>query len=86
MGPPQPPMLAWGLHRLRTGLAHCPAATPQRLSSAPLFQPSPSTRLRFVLCALAREPHHCGGLLASGELFREVAEVLFRELLHAEPP
>lgn len=35
---------------------------------------------------LAREPHHCGGLLASGALFRDVAEVLFRELLHAEPP
>jgi hypothetical protein len=39
-----------------------------------------------VALTLAREPHHCGGLLASGELFREVAEVLFRELLHAEPP
>jgi hypothetical protein len=42
-------------------------------------------RKSFAL-TLAREPHHCGGLLASGELFRDVAEVLFRELLHAEPP
>ena len=41
---------------------------------------------KAVALTLAREPHHCGGLLASGELFREVAEVLFRELLHAEPP
>jgi hypothetical protein len=41
---------------------------------------------KAVALTLAREPHHCGGLLASGELFRDVAEVLFRELLHAEPP
>ncbi len=39
-----------------------------------------------VALTLAREPYHCGGLLASGELFRDVAEVLFRELLHAAPP
>ncbi len=41
---------------------------------------------KAVALTLAQEPHHCGGLLASGELFRHVAEVLFRELLHAEPP
>ncbi len=41
---------------------------------------------KTVALTLAREPHHCGGLLASGELFRDVAEVLFRELLHATPP
>jgi hypothetical protein len=41
---------------------------------------------RCIALTLAREPHHCGGLLASGELFRDVAEVLFRELLGTEPP
>jgi hypothetical protein len=41
---------------------------------------------KAVALTLAREPYHCGGLLASGELFRDVAEVLFRELLHADPP
>lgn len=41
---------------------------------------------RTVALTLAREPHHCGGLLASGELFRDAAEVLFRELLRVEPP
>jgi hypothetical protein len=41
---------------------------------------------RAVALTLAREPHHCGGLLASNALFGDLAEVLFRELLHAEPP
>jgi len=41
---------------------------------------------RTVALTLAREPHHCGGLLASGELFRDVAEVLFRELLRTGLP
>lgn len=41
---------------------------------------------KAVALTLAREPHHCGGLLASGELFRDVAEVLFREVLRTEPP
>jgi hypothetical protein len=41
---------------------------------------------RCAALTFAREPHHCGGLLASGELFRDVAEVLFRELLGTEPP
>ncbi len=41
---------------------------------------------KCVALTLAREPHHCGGLLASGELFRDVAEVLFRELLGTVPP
>ncbi|GEN06148.1 UPF0489 domain-containing protein [Myxococcus fulvus] len=41
---------------------------------------------RAVALTLAREPHHCGGLLASGELFRDAADVLFRELLRVEPP
>nr|WP_228530659.1 MULTISPECIES: UPF0489 family protein [Myxococcaceae] len=41
---------------------------------------------RCVALTLAREPHHCGGLLASQALFADVAEVLFRELLGVEPP
>ncbi len=41
---------------------------------------------KAVALTLAREPHHCGGLLASNALFGDLAEVLFRELLHAEPP
>ncbi|WP_245919577.1 UPF0489 family protein [Melittangium boletus] len=41
---------------------------------------------RCVALTLAREPHHCGGLLASGRLFQDVAQVLFREVLRTEPP
>lgn len=41
---------------------------------------------RCVALTLAREPHHCGGLVASGALFQDVAEVLFRELLRTDPP
>ena len=41
---------------------------------------------KAVALTFAREPHHCGGLLPSGELFRDAAEVLFRELLRVEPP
>ena len=35
---------------------------------------------------LAREPHHCGGLIAAGRLFEELAHVLFRELLQVDLP
>jgi hypothetical protein len=41
---------------------------------------------RCVALTLAREPHHCGGLLASGRLFQDAAQVLFREVLRTEPP
>lgn len=41
---------------------------------------------RCVALTLAREPLHCGGLLASGALLQDAAEVIFRELLGAEPP
>ncbi|QSQ13264.1 UPF0489 family protein [Myxococcus landrumensis] len=41
---------------------------------------------KTVALTLAREPHHCGGLLAGGALFQDAAEVLFRELLRVEPP
>ena len=42
---------------------------------------------KCVALTLAREPHHCGGLLASGCCFADAAEVLFRELLRrASPP
>lgn len=36
---------------------------------------------RTVALTLAREPYHCGGLLASGRLYAAVAPVLFGELL-----
>lgn len=35
---------------------------------------------------LAREPYHCGGLVASAKLFLDVADVLFRELLGGDLP
>lgn len=41
---------------------------------------------RCAALTLAREPHHCGGLSAAADLFRDVAEVLFREVLRTEPP
>ena len=39
---------------------------------------------RTVALTLAREPYHCGGLLAAGRLFEAVAAVLFGELLGAQ--
>jgi hypothetical protein len=41
---------------------------------------------RCLALTLAREPHHCGGVVASGRLLEEVLEVLFAELLGAELP
>ena len=41
---------------------------------------------RCVALTVAREPLHCGGVVASGRLFEEVAEVLFRELLAVDLP
>lgn len=35
---------------------------------------------------LAREPYHCGGVIASNRLFEDAAEVVFRELLGADLP
>lgn len=35
---------------------------------------------------IAREPGHCGGLIAAGRLFERVAQVLFEELLEADLP
>jgi hypothetical protein len=35
---------------------------------------------------LAREPLHCGGLVASGRLFEDLAQVLFVELLRTDLP
>ena len=35
---------------------------------------------------LAREPLHCGGLVAAGQLFERAAEVLFCRLLGADLP
>jgi len=34
----------------------------------------------------AREPYHCGGVVASNRLFEDAAEVVFRELLGADLP
>lgn len=41
---------------------------------------------KTVALTLAREPFHCGGLLATDALFAEVAPVLFQELLGAGLP
>jgi hypothetical protein len=41
---------------------------------------------RCVGLTLAREPGHCGGLVAAGRLFEDLAQVLFVELLHADLP
>ncbi len=41
---------------------------------------------RCVALTFAREPPHCGGLIATGKLFAEVSQVLFVELLGAGPP
>jgi hypothetical protein len=41
---------------------------------------------RVAAVTLAREPAHCGGVLASGRLFEDLAPVLFQELLGAELP
>lgn len=35
---------------------------------------------------LAREPLHCGGLVAANRLFEDAAEVIFRELLQTDVP
>lgn len=34
----------------------------------------------------AREPYHCGGVIASNRLFDDAAEIIFRELLGADLP
>lgn len=41
---------------------------------------------RTVAMTLAREPYHCGGLLAAGRLLEVVAPILFGELLRASLP
>lgn len=41
---------------------------------------------RALCLTLAREPHHCGGVLAGDRLFAVAAEVLFQELLGADLP
>jgi len=41
---------------------------------------------KCVALTLAREPNHCGGLVAGGKLFEALATVLFSELLHTDPP
>jgi hypothetical protein len=41
---------------------------------------------KCVGLTFAREPGHCGGLVAGGRLFEAAAQVLFRELLLADLP
>jgi hypothetical protein len=41
---------------------------------------------RCVGLTLAREPSHCGGLIAAGRLFEALAKVLFVELLEGDLP
>jgi len=41
---------------------------------------------RSLCLTLAREPHHCGGLMAGGKLFADAAELIFRDLLGGDLP
>lgn len=41
---------------------------------------------RVAAVTIAREPFHCGGMVAGGRLFESFAEVFFRELLGADLP
>ncbi len=41
---------------------------------------------KCVALTIAREPNHCGGLIAGATLFEDAATVLFKELLHADLP
>jgi hypothetical protein len=41
---------------------------------------------RCAALTFAREPGHCGGLIAAGRLFEAAAQVVFRELLRADLP
>jgi hypothetical protein len=41
---------------------------------------------RCSALTIAREPKHCGGLIAAGRLFEQAAEIIFRELLATDLP
>jgi hypothetical protein len=41
---------------------------------------------RCAVFTLAREPYHCGGLIAAGRLFESAAPIVFQELLRTDPP
>jgi hypothetical protein len=41
---------------------------------------------RCVALTFAREPYHCGGVLAAGRLFEAAAPIVFQELLGADLP
>jgi hypothetical protein len=41
---------------------------------------------RCLALTFAREPKHCGGLIATGRLFEQAAQVVFCELLKADLP
>lgn len=51
--------------------------------SEPFWQAALS---RCEALTLAREPNHCGGLVATGRLFENAARVVFCELLGADEP
>lgn len=64
---------------------------PRALIAAHLFPPDAAPfweRLlpHCIALTLAREPHHCGGLIAANALFADAAEVIFRQLLDADLP
>ncbi len=41
---------------------------------------------KCVALTFAREPSHCGGLVAAGRLFEQASQVIFRELLETDLP
>lgn len=41
---------------------------------------------KCVALTFAREPWHCGGLIAAGDLFKAAAQVIFKELLATDLP
>ncbi|MFO0596715.1 MAG: hypothetical protein U0228_15465 [Myxococcaceae bacterium] len=55
----------------------------QPRGSAPFWD---AVLARCVLMTFAREPGHCGGLVASGRLFEAAAQAIFVELLRGDLP
>jgi hypothetical protein len=41
---------------------------------------------KCIALTFAREPKHCGGLIAAGRLFEQAARVIFCELLETDLP
>ncbi len=68
-------LLPWSLDAIRAHLRP-PSATGFWEEALP----------RALALTLAREPYHCGGLIAGGHLFEVAAKVIFEEWLGAEMP